>query len=353
MEDMEIGDSWKDFYKGKRILITGHTGFKGSWLTAMLQYLGANIRGYSLAPEEGHLYQLINGNELCDSLIGDIRDSDNFEKAVLSFSPDLIFHLAAQPLVGVSFYDPSGTISTNITGTVNLLEIIRKSSSFIPTVVVTTDKVYLNNDLGKDFKEDDGLGGKDIYSASKASVEILVNAYNQTFFKERKVVTARAGNVIGGGDFSKDRIMPDFIRASKSEEKLLLRNPKAIRPWQHVLESLSGYLILGQMSNDARLTNTAYNFGPSAEDMVTVERLIEFCNEHSERPVAFEFSKSAYNESKVLNLDSKLASGKLGWNPQWNAYIAIQKTLEWHELSAGTGAYEITLNQIKEYLQKL
>ena len=230
-----------NYYKGKRVLITGHTGFKGSWLTYVLDSIGAQITGYSLEPNtEPSLFNLLSFSEKFNSTIGDIRNKEKFKETIQNFKPEFIFHLAAQPLVIESYQNPKETFDINFTGTLNLLEILKELNSPVQVVFVTTDKVYENLELGVPFVETDKLGGKDPYSASKAASEILISAYNQSFFKDSgiNIATARAGNVIGGGDWSDNRLIPDIIKSKQQNKPLSIRNPKAIRPWQHVLEPL-------------------------------------------------------------------------------------------------------------------
>lgn len=240
-------------YKGKKVLLTGHTGFKGSWMLAWLQQLGATVKGYALAPEnETDLYYLLDADKLCDSVIADIRDQNKISEVVKEFQPDFVFHFAAQPLVRRSYKMPVYTFEVNVMGTANVLEAVRHLSKSCSVVIVTTDKVYENKEWGIPYRETDPLGGYDPYSASKAAAEMVVSSCRNSFFnpgdfeKHKKgVASARAGNVIGGGDRAKDRIIPDIIRGIEKNESIVVRNPEAVRPWQHVLEPLSGYLLLG------------------------------------------------------------------------------------------------------------
>ncbi len=334
-------------YSNKKVFITGHTGFKGSWLTLILHELGASVLGYALPPEPNEMFELIGGSDLCNHLERDVKDAEELKQAILSFQPDFIFHLAAQPLVLQSYEDPMGTIETNINGTVNLLDILRKEHLDIPCLVITTDKVYRNEETNRPFKESDALGGKDIYSASKAATELMVAAYAASF--KLNVATARAGNVIGGGDFSANRIIPDFIRAVKTNSSLKVRNPDAVRPWQHVLESLSGYLMLGEKMLRGSLNHPAYNFGPSSDDRITVSALINICQQNLENPVEviFEYENNG-KEARSLSLDSSLSTDELGWLPKWNAGQAIKETLDWY-MKPDNSKLSFTKKQIHNY----
>ena len=294
------------------------------------------------------MFDLIGGEKLCQQQIADIRDFDTFEKAILEFQPDIIFHLAAQPLVIDSYKDPANTITTNVVGTFLLAEILRTHKLSIPTVVVTTDKVYRNEEYGHPFLESDALGGKDIYSGSKSAAEILTYSYAYSFDFLR-LVTARAGNVIGGGDFSPNRIIPDIVRSIQTNQVLKLRSPQSVRPWQHVLESLNGYLLLG----DAMMTNkqleAAYNFGSDPSDYHTVGELVQLCESHLgiNIPVNIE-NTTAIKEANLLRLDSTKALEQLNWHPKWNTHLAVGKTLNWY-LKPNNEKLAITKTQITEY----
>jgi len=245
-------------YSGKKVFVTGHTGFKGSWLIKILYQYGSNIKGYALEPKTTNdIYHIINGDNICESVISDIREKEKLRKELLDFQPDFIFHLAAQPLVSLSFQNPVETIETNVNGTVNLLDAIRDLDNKCSIVIITTDKVYENQNWYHPYRENDRLGGYDPYSASKAAIEILIRSYRNSFFNineinkhKKAIAVARAGNVIGGGDWSENRIIPDIIRAFQNNEPVKLRNPNFIRPWQHVLDALNGYLMLGSLLYD-------------------------------------------------------------------------------------------------------
>jgi CDP-glucose 4,6-dehydratase len=348
-------------YKGKKVYLTGHTGFKGSWLLMILNYLGAEVKGYALAPEqEPDLFDLLNGNKLCESIIGDIRDLAHLEKELQSFQPDFIFHLAAQALVRKSFEAPLDTFATNITGTANLLDAARRLNNKCTIVVVTTDKVYENMEAGKPYSEDDPLGGYDPYSSSKACAEIVTSSYRRSFFNPAKfsehqkaMATARAGNVIGGGDWSADRIIPDLIRALDSNKPLEVRNPASIRPWQHVLEPLSGYLLLGALlDEDAVKYGKAYNFGPEISDNLTVKELVDKAIKIWGKGEYIDASKpDAPHEAKLLHLDITRAINELGWKPKMNSEQAINLTLSWYK-EYKNDAVKTTLGQVIDYFEK-
>ncbi len=350
------------YYKGKRIFLTGHTGFKGSWLLLWLYSLGAIVKGYSLAPvEENNLYELIGGNELCESVINDVRNTDQLEKEILLFEPDFIFHLAAQPLVRLSYSIPKETFEVNVNGTINLLEAVRKLHNTCSVIVITTDKVYENIEMDYPYKEDDKLGGYDPYSASKAAVEIVVSSYRNSFFNPQKyaehkkaIAVARAGNVIGGGDRSTDRIIPDIINALENNRNINVRNPNSVRPWQHVLDPLFGYMLLGvAVAHDPITFASAFNFGPDANDTLTVEQLV--------KKTIYEWGSGDYklandhndlHEAGLLKLDNSKAKKMLGWYPQYNSELAVEKTIEWYK-EANINYRHYTLSQINKYSEQV
>ena len=329
---MELEKTLK-YYKGKKVLITGHTGFKGSWLAYILDSIGAEITGYSLEPNtEPSLFKSLSFSKKFNSIIGDIRDKEKFKQTVYSSNPDFIFHLAAQPLVIESYNNPKETFDINFTGTLNLLEILKELNSSVQVVFVTTDKVYENLELGVPFIETDKLGGKDPYSASKAASEILISAYNKSFFKDLdiNIATARAGNVIGGGDWSENRLIPDIIKAKLKSSSLRIRNPKAIRPWQHVLEPLFGYLRLGiGLFENSNIFRGAWNFGPEVEDTKTVKDIL---NVGKKLEVVGEviYEDISLIEAQSLKLNISKAKRELSFKPIWNAKLAINITFEWY-----------------------
>ena len=329
---MELEKTLK-YYKGKRVLITGHTGFKGSWLAYILDSIGAEITGYSLEPKtEPSLFKSLSFSKNFNSIIGDIRDKKKFKQTVYSSNPDFIFHLAAQPLVIESYNNPKETFEINFNGTLNLLEILKELNSSVQVVFVTTDKVYENLELGFPFVETDKLGGKDPYSASKAASEILIDSYSKSFFKNSdiNIATARAGNVIGGGDWSDNRLIPDIIKAKQNNRPLNIRNPKAIRPWQHVLEPLFGYLTLGvALKQNPVKFSTSWNFGPEVEDTKTVKDIL---NVGKKLEVVGEviYEDISLIEAQSLKLNITKAKKELSFKPIWKAEQAIKATFEWY-----------------------
>lgn len=346
-------------YKGKRVFITGHTGFKGAWLLLWLHSLGAEVKGYALAPQSNEdLYNLIGGDSLCTSVIADLRDKELLASELQSFAPDFVFHLAAQPLVRLSYQLPIDTIETNVTGTANLLEAVRRFPHPCNVVVITTDKVYQNMEKEYHYKEDDKLGGYDPYSASKAAAEIIVQSYRDSFFNKKDYAThrkgiavARAGNVIGGGDRAQDRIIPDIIRALERGESIKVRNPDAVRPWQHVLEPLFGYLLLGgRLMEDPERYAEAWNFGPENNDILQVRNLVKIALECwgggcFDTPV----EAGAPHEAGLLMLDISKAKAQLQWIPKFHSAKAIEETMKWYT-SAGPDYRSYTLAQIQNYL---
>ncbi|MEQ8324445.1 MAG: CDP-glucose 4,6-dehydratase [Vicingaceae bacterium] len=352
----------RESYQGKKVFLTGHTGFKGSWLAFILNHLGAEIKGYSLDPVHPvDLYNLLGIENFSNSVIADIRHYENLEKEILEFQPDYVFHLAAQSLVLRSYKEPSLTYQTNVMGTVNILESLRKYSGKCNAIIVTTDKVYENIEQEYHYRESDKLGGFDPYSSSKAACEIAVSSYRQSFFNphnygthEKSIASARSGNVIGGGDWSENRIIPDLIRAIESQESLEIRNPGSVRPWQHLLDPLYGYLLLGaRMEEDPIKYAQAYNFGPIESESITVEGLVKRSIEIFGKGDYFTSDIHPKNhEAKLLHLDVSKAQKELLWNPKINAEKAIALTIEWYKEYNNDPA-GITFKQISEYLNRL
>ena len=353
---------FSEIFKRKKIFLTGHTGFKGSWLLIWLHLLGAEVKGYALAPQsEFDLYYKIDGDKLCCSEIADIRDGNNLRRAILEFEPDYIFHLAAQPLVRISYELPVDTFSINIIGTANVLDAIRYLGKPCIVVMITTDKVYHNKEENYFYNETDRLGGYDPYSASKAAAEIVIDSYRKSFFNplnysqhQKSISVARAGNVIGGGDWSKDRIIPDIIKALSQGESILVRNPKSVRPWQHVLEPLNGYLALASLqSEDPVKFAAAYNFGPAPQDNLTVEQVITKAIEIWGKGTYHSIENlTSPHEAGLLQLDINKANSELNWFPKYNANIAIEKTIQWYKevsFQKNEHAFNFTVQQIKEY----
>lgn len=322
------------FYKGKRIFVTGHTGFKGSWLLYLLDSVGAIVTGYSLAPQTSpSLFKSLKFSNNLTSVLGDIRDKERFKVAFGQCNPEFVFHMAAQPLVLKSYTNPEETFDINFKGTLNLLEILKEFNQKVQAVFITTDKVYENLELGVPFVETDNLGGKDPYSASKAASEILINSYNQSFFRDSNIsiATARAGNVIGGGDWSDNRLIPDIIKAAQDNSPLVIRNPKAIRPWQHVLEPLFGYLMLGiGLFNNPNKYIGSWNFGPDDDDLKSVEDIINI-GKKSEVIGEAIYEKLTFAEANNLILNIDKAKLKLNFKPVWNSEKAVKITFEWYK----------------------
>lgn len=311
-----------EFWRGKRVFLTGHSGFKGAWTVAWLHHLGAKVAGYSLAPDSTpNLYDFLNIADLCEqNTIADIGDLPRLTQAMQHFAPDIVIHMAAQSLVRRSYREPLATITTNITGTAHMLEACRSVPSVRAALMITTDKCYKNKETGQAYTEEDELGGRDIYSASKACAEIIAHSYRQSFFDETltRIATARAGNVIGAGDWSEDRLIPDAVRAFSAGETLTIRSPKSLRPWQHVVEPLSGYLMLVRaMFENKKPLSPAYNFGPSSASVVPVGEVIEQFAAAWGRDAQWriESPKDMPHEAGLLALDSSLARKELGWEP--------------------------------------
>ena len=342
------------FYKDKKIFITGHTGFKGAWLTRILLAAGAQVTGYALPAEECSLFGATDSVKHIDSIEGDIRDKDALIQAVVKVQPDVIFHLAAQPLVRLSYRQPVETYSTNVMGTVNILEAVRQCASVRSFVNITTDKVYENKEWCWGYREDENLCGFDPYSNSKSCSELVTYSYKNSFFTDcdaPSISTARSGNVIGGGDYAEDRIIPDCIRAVKAGRAIILRNPQSTRPYQHVLECLSGYLLLAQAQYENSALQGAYNFGPDNESCVTTGELAAlFCAAWGSGAQWKSEAENGPHEANFLKLDNTKAKTILQWHPHWSIKTAVEKVVEWEKnLTDGSSAAEITDKQIKEY----
>ena len=348
------------FWRGKRVFLTGHTGFKGSWLSLWLQKLGASLTGYALAPPTNpNLFELARVSDGMRSIEGDIRNLEMFKAALSNAEPEIVIHMAAQPLVRDSYQNPVDTFASNVMGTVHLFEAIRATPSVCAVVNITTDKCYENKEWIWGYREDEPVGGHDPYSASKACAELISSAYRTSFFQpdEHKVAmaTARAGNVIGGGDWAKDRLMTDLVIAFTTGNPLLIRNPNAIRPWQHVLEPLRGYLMLAEklFTHGAEYAQ-AWNFGPNDEDAKPVSWLTERITEFWGGNAQWQIQPGDHpHEANYLKLDISKAKTKLDWSPSMDVGQALRLTAEWaQQLSAGADARSITLEQIQIYQDK-
>ena len=351
-------------YKNRRVLVTGHTGFKGSWLCQWLIELEADIYGYSLLPSTTpSLFDQLKLKDKLTSKIGDLRDSKELTNYIKEVNPEIIFHLAAQPLVRDSYLDPVNTWETNVNGTMNILEAVRLLKLETNIVVITSDKCYENKEWIYGYRENDPLGGYDPYSASKGAAEIVTSSWRRSFFNvdsydlhKVKVATARAGNVIGGGDWSKDRIIPDCIKALEKNEPIHVRNPLSTRPWQHVLESLGGYLLLGRSllldDPDGRESlSGAFNFGPYSTSNKPVEKLVQEVLKHWKGSWTYK-KEEAFHEAFLLNLNIDKASQILNWSPVWDFQTTIEKTVTWYKtVSSDPSATEsMTKKQITEYM---
>jgi len=342
------------FYKNKKIFITGHTGFKGTWLCHVLLHAGAEITGYSLEPPTNpSLFVQTGLNKNINSIIADIRDRDKLIKSVKETKPDIVFHLAAQPLVRFSYSEPALTYEINVMGTVNILDTVRLSSSVRSFVNITTDKVYENKEWCWGYRENENLCGFDPYSNSKSCSEIVTYSYRNSFFTNDDtpaVSTARSGNVIGGGDYSSDRIIPDCIRAVLAGKKIIVRNPSSTRPYQHVMDTLYGYLILAARQYNEKSIEGAYNFGPDDGSCLTTGNLAElFCSIWGEGTSWITQSDDGPHEANFLKLDCSKAKSVLGWKPRWDIRTAVEKTVEIAKCKTDSEKIVCLKNQIKEY----
>lgn len=347
-------------WQGRRVFLTGHTGFKGGWLSLWLAGRGAQIRGYALdAATEPNLFTAASVTSVLDDVRGDIRDFPKLEASITEFAPEVVFHLAAQPLVRCSYADPLGTYSTNIMGTAHLLEAVRKTPTVRAVVCVTTDKCYQNQEWIWPYRETDALGGHDPYSSSKACAEIVCAAYRSSYFPVDRLdehhvalATARAGNVIGGGDWSEDRLIPDLIRGFQAEQPVLIRRPLAIRPWQHVLDPLHGYILLAEklLAPDANFA-PSFNFGPVDEDAWTVGRIATQCADLWGEGASWRVDSTAdLHETHTLRLDASLARQELGWRPSLPIATALEWTMKWYKcMHQGADMQRETLAQIAKF----
>jgi len=344
-----------EFWRGRRVLLTGHTGFKGGWLALWLQHMGAQVQGYALpAPRGDSLWQAARLDQLIAGELADIRDPQRLAAALHAQQPELVLHLAAQPLVRESYRAPVDTWSTNVTGTLNLLEAVRQCDSVRAVVVVTTDKCYDNREWVWPYREQDPLGGHDPYSSSKAAVELLCASWRASYLKAQGVAlaTARAGNVIGGGDWSPERLLPDVLRQWQQQQPVTLRYPGATRPWQHVLEPLHGYLLLAQALLQHREgADSAWNFGPDMTDVASVGTVVEQLAQLWPGEARWQLGTAAQpHEAGLLALDSAKARHLLAWKPTWSLSQALAQTVRWHQAwQAGEDMQRHTLTQIEDF----
>ncbi|WGU93818.1 CDP-glucose 4,6-dehydratase [Paenibacillus dendritiformis] len=349
-----------DFWNGKKVFLTGHTGFKGSWLSLWLSSLEAKVTGYALQPiTTPNLFELSRLDEIMEkNYIGDIRDLVGLTQAMKESEPEIVIHMAAQPLVRESYVDPMGTYSTNVMGTVNVLEAVRACESVTTVINVTTDKCYENREWVWGYRENDPLGGYDPYSSSKACSELVTKSYRNSFFsdhsKERRVAisSARAGNVIGGGDWAADRLVPDCLRSLLANDIITIRNPYAIRPWQHVLEPLSGYLLLAEkMYEHGPKFADAWNFGPNDADAKPVEWIVKTLCEKWGNSAQVEIDqRPSPHEAKYLKLDCSKAMTELEWRPNWNLESTLQKIVDWTlAYQSGMDMRKVSLEQIADF----
>lgn len=342
MENMVVSSfgSLENIYNGKKVFLTGHTGFKGAWMLKTLSLLGAEVKGYALEPQtEDDLFHLIDGDSICTSVIADLRDKKRLEEELISFQPDFVFHLAAQPLVRLSYEIPAETFEVNAIGTANVLDAVRLLDKPCSVVLITTDKVYHNNEWLYPYRENDRLGGYDPYSASKACTELVIDSYRNSFFNKENynthkkgIAVARAGNVIGGGDWSKDRLIPDIAKAFTVEKPVVIRNPNSVRPWQHVLEPVIGYLLLGaNLKTDPIHFSQAYNFGPQLSDALPVEEMLQLAIQSWGRgDYIVEQVDGQPHEAGLLKLDISKVITELKWQPKMNAEQAVSMTMDWY-----------------------
>lgn len=361
MESLVNQESLQKHYSGKKVFVTGHTGFKGSWLITWLHLLGASVKGYALQSEdEKDIFNVVSPHINIESIIGDIRDKQKLQQEIISFQPDFIFHLAAQAMVRRSYEIPAETFEVNAIGTANLLEAFLHLEKKCTAIIVTTDKVYENKERNKLYKEKNRLGGYDPYSASKACTELITESFHRSFFNIKKIdthqktlVTARAGNVIGGGDWNKDRIIPDIINNLRSGTPIPVRNPDAIRPWQHVLEPLGGYLALAALLDEhPQKLSASYNFGPKKKDHLTVKGLVNIAIDCWGTGNWKDMSGTSQpHEAGILKLNIKRAKKELNWQPKLNSKDAIHWTIDWYKQPSEM-LFDYTVAQIKSYQHK-
>jgi CDP-glucose 4,6-dehydratase len=354
-----VGLTRENFWRGKRVFLTGHTGFKGGWLALWLQRLGAEVTGYALAPPtQPSIFELAHVARDMRSIIGDIRDAEKLSAALRETKPEIVLHLAAQPIVRQSYVDPVETYSTNVMGLISLYEAMRSVSGIRACVNVTSDKCYENREWSYAYRENDAMGGYDPYSSSKGCAELVTSAYRRSFFQDLSLplASARAGNVIGGGDWATDRLIPDILRAISAGRPVLIRNPSAVRPWQHVLEPLSGYLELAERlsGEDGGRFAEGWNFGPSPEDTRPVQWIVEKMIHHWAAGASWQRDTiSGPHEAHALSLDCLKSCRELNWRPLWSIDLAIEQIVNWHKAYlAGGDMRDVTISQINDYSNK-
>ena len=347
-------------FHGKRVFVTGHTGFKGTWLTFVLKELGAEVMGYALHPEPGPSHFISLGmQDKINHVLGDVRDAANLNAAMQSFQPEIVFHMAAQALVKKSYAEPAYTFETNVMGSVNLLDAVRQCSTVRSLVYITSDKCYENLEWVWGYRENDQLGGHDPYSASKAAAEIVFSAYARSFLVARPTLgaaTARAGNVIGGGDWAEDRIVPDCIRAIENKLPIKLRNPNATRPWQHVLEPLSGYMMLAaKLYEQPERYVGSWNFGPSTSQVRTVKEVAtSIVQTIGYGDIEIVGSQDQHHEARLLQLNCDKAHHDIGWYPRWGVEKTLSATANWYKtIMAGGNVEDITRTQLQDFFPEL
>ena len=361
VEKVELTSSSKvapAFWENKKVFLTGHTGFKGGWLSIWLSQMGANVKGYALEPHTTpSLFDVANINSLVESDIGDIRDINKLQQSIKLFNPDILIHMAAQPLVRKSYIDPVETYETNIMGSINILEAVRSCPNLKSVIIVTSDKCYENQEWVWGYREHDPMGGHDPYSSSKGCVELITASYRNSFFTNTEmanIATARAGNVIGGGDWANDRLVPDILRSFEKNIPVIIRSPNAIRPWQHVLEPLSGYLILAEkLYKEGKSYAEGWNFGPHDKDSRSVLCIVDqIVNLWGDGKRQLDNSSNPH-EANILKLDISKAISRLKWQPRWDVNIALKRVVDWHlTWIDGGNMQEECLKQIKEYQQE-
>lgn len=347
------------FWLNKKVLVTGHTGFKGSWLSVWLHNMGAKVYGFALEPDTNpSLFHQLQLQELVNHNIADIRNYGSVQKVIKNANPDVIIHMAAQPLVLRSYREPLYTWQTNVTGTINLLQAAKHIKKKCALLVVTTDKVYANQEWHYSYREIDRLGGHDPYSSSKAATEIAVNSWRESYFSNEskiRLASARAGNVIGGGDWAENRLVPDIVRALRKNEVIEIRNPTSVRPWQHVLEPLSGYLVLCEhlYQNDDKKYQSAFNFGPMPGNNQTVKELVQFALSMWEGEWKDISRGNQLHESGLLKVSIDKSYSTLNWKPNWGFQKSVELTIKWYQKHMnGIGPFELILEQINQYQQK-